>query len=108
MFLFNTSLVKKFALTSFGSDCYDERKDPLTNRAECKEAAEELGQTFIEFDASWSKRTKGCISREHHVYWNKHEKGNKLHLPRFRAICKKKVSIFCVSASNVIKKLNNT
>ena len=87
--LFLSFLVTKFELTRLGRDCNDGQKESISSIEECREAARELGQIFLEYDFSWSDRTKGCISRELHVYWNKHNTGNKHHVPKYSAVCRK-------------------
>ena len=90
--------------------------EPLISKSECKQAAEEFGQTYFDFNGPWSDATKGCISRDHHVYFNSHEVGDKygghhFHWNKqkpgdrhdlYKAICRKKCKFIYFVALNYI------
>ena len=64
-----------FEIIAFAArDCSDLGKNSLENEAECKEAALELGFSYVR-DGSWRSVPKGCFLSTGKAYWNTHETG---------------------------------
>ena len=67
---------KTFELTSLESDCSDVGGQFLPNQAACKEAAKELGKTYL-FPVNEAGSPRGCIMAFNVVKWNNHLTGAK-------------------------------
>ena len=84
-------LAKKFELTEFAvRDCSSIGREPLSDMAECQEAAAELGQKYHGSgsfpNAKWNP--KGCFSIENKgVFWNNHKTGSER--AGILAVCRK-------------------
>ena len=57
-------------------DCSDIGKQPLLDKAECQDAASQLGLSLSVHEGSWSHNPKGCGLLKPYVYWNNHQTGS--------------------------------